>query len=78
LEPVSAQGVLQKCSLPENDAEFAPSSIDSKGRREAQVRNANGLVPTVIEQTNRGERSYDIFSRLLKERRRRRAEIAAL
>lgn len=26
------------------------------------------LVPTVIEQTNRGERSYDIFSRLLKER----------
>ncbi len=26
------------------------------------------LVPVVIEQTNRGERSYDIFSRLLKER----------
>ena len=26
------------------------------------------LVPTVIEQTNRGERAYDIFSRLLKER----------
>ena len=26
------------------------------------------LVPIVIEQTNRGERSYDIFSRLLKER----------
>lgn len=26
------------------------------------------LVPMVIEQTNRGERSYDIFSRLLKER----------
>lgn len=28
----------------------------------------NVLVPTVIEQTNRGERSFDIFSRLLKER----------
>ena len=28
----------------------------------------SSLVPTVIEQTNRGERSYDIFSRLLKER----------
>ncbi|HHT25352.1 MAG TPA: ATP-dependent Clp endopeptidase proteolytic subunit ClpP [Clostridiaceae bacterium] len=28
----------------------------------------NNLVPMVIEQTNRGERSYDIFSRLLKER----------
>ena len=27
-----------------------------------------GLVPMVVEQTTRGERSYDIFSRLLKER----------
>ncbi len=26
------------------------------------------LVPVVVEQTNRGERSYDIFSRLLKDR----------
>ena len=26
------------------------------------------LVPIVIEQTNRGERSYDIYSRLLKDR----------
>ncbi|HVL99711.1 MAG TPA: ATP-dependent Clp protease proteolytic subunit [Egibacteraceae bacterium] len=29
---------------------------------------ANYLVPMVIEQTNRGERSFDIYSRLLKER----------
>lgn len=29
---------------------------------------ANHLVPTVIEQTNRGERAFDIYSRLLKER----------
>lgn len=29
---------------------------------------AGGLVPMVIEQTPRGERSYDIYSRLLKER----------
>lgn len=28
----------------------------------------NGLVPMVIEQTARGERSFDIYSRLLKER----------
>jgi len=28
----------------------------------------NALVPMVVEQTNRGERAYDIFSRLLKER----------
>ena len=29
---------------------------------------SNALVPMVVEQTSRGERSYDIFSRLLKER----------
>ncbi|MBJ7538844.1 ATP-dependent Clp endopeptidase proteolytic subunit ClpP [Marinomonas transparens] len=29
---------------------------------------SNGLVPMVIEQTARGERSFDIYSRLLKER----------
>ena len=28
----------------------------------------NSLVPMVVEQTSRGERAYDIFSRLLKER----------
>ena len=28
----------------------------------------NSLVPYVVEQTNKGERSYDIFSRLLKDR----------
>lgn len=28
----------------------------------------NHLVPMVVEQTNRGERSYDIYSRLLKDR----------
>src|SRR5437879_5936059 len=28
----------------------------------------NYLVPVVVEQTNRGERSYDIYSRLLKDR----------
>lgn len=35
---------------------------------EHAIRNASGLVPMVIEQTSRGERSYDIYSRLLKER----------
>ena len=28
----------------------------------------NQLVPMVVEQTSRGERAYDIYSRLLKER----------
>ena len=28
----------------------------------------NTLIPMVVEQSNRGERAYDIYSRLLKER----------
>ena len=28
----------------------------------------NNLIPMVVEQTSKGERSYDIYSRLLKER----------
>lgn len=32
------------------------------------IQTALNLVPMVVEQTNRGERAYDIFSRLLKER----------
>lgn len=37
------------------------------GQRDGTIRNL-GLIPMVVEQTARGERSYDIFSRLLKER----------
>jgi ATP-dependent Clp protease protease subunit len=36
--------------------------------RDPQDTYANYLVPMVVEQTNRGERAYDIYSRLLKER----------
>ncbi|MBS38796.1 MAG: ATP-dependent Clp endopeptidase, proteolytic subunit ClpP [Thiotrichales bacterium] len=39
--------------------------IDSAGARDIRALN---LVPMVVEQSARGERSYDIFSRLLKER----------
>jgi len=35
------------------------------GRHESIVRNY--LVPTVVEQTNRGERAFDLYSRLLKD-----------
>lgn len=35
---------------------------------DSMIKNTSGLVPMVIEQTSRGERSYDIYSRLLKER----------
>lgn len=34
----------------------------------ASLITASGLVPMVVEQTARGERAYDIYSRLLKER----------
>ncbi|MDP3710012.1 MAG: ATP-dependent Clp protease proteolytic subunit, partial [Polaromonas sp.] len=34
----------------------------------AQDTQGLGMVPMVIEQSGRGERSYDIYSRLLKER----------
>jgi ATP-dependent Clp protease protease subunit len=43
-----------------------------KGKSGAQVRHEEvrdlGLIPMVIEQSGRGERAYDIYSRLLKER----------
>ena len=41
---------------------------DIPGDRILQGPQALGLVPMVVEQTARGERSYDIFSRLLKDR----------
>lgn len=41
--------------------------IEVKNKGES-MSSANYLIPTVIEQTNQGERAYDIYSRLLKER----------
>lgn len=41
-------------------------SLNPYARLPAEIRSA--LVPIVVEQTARGERSYDIYSRLLKER----------
>lgn len=34
----------------------------------SDIKNAGGLVPIVVEQSARGERSYDIYSRLLNEK----------
>jgi ATP-dependent Clp protease protease subunit len=42
-----------------------PNKFNAQG--DYEIRNL-GLVPMVVEQTARGERSYDIYSRLLKER----------
>ena len=41
-------------------------ALESRGKR--KLGEALGLIPMVVEQTNRGERSYDIFSRLLNDR----------
>ncbi|HEV3328377.1 MAG TPA: ATP-dependent Clp endopeptidase proteolytic subunit ClpP [Acidimicrobiales bacterium] len=37
-------------------------------RQSEHLRSSDYLVPTVIESSNRGERAYDLYSRLLKER----------
>lgn len=47
--------------------------LDVLSRNQAEhyiegIRNAGGLVPMVVEQTPRGERAFDIYSRLLKDR----------
>ena len=48
-----------------NELTSLPDEIGGSGMGEAP---SGGLVPKVVEQTTRGERAYDIFSRLLKER----------
>ena len=48
--------------------EFHPRSEMDGSMTDARDMTMNTLVPMVVEQTNRGERAYDIFSRLLKER----------
>jgi len=49
-----------------SDFDFSPHGA-AIGQMNNQINNL-GLVPMVIEQTSRGERSFDIYSRLLKER----------
>lgn len=45
-----------------------PMNPDPMGNRSVWDPQALGLIPMVIEQSGRGERAYDIYSRLLKER----------
>jgi len=45
-----------------------PMNSDPMGARSPWDPHALGLIPMVIEQSGRGERAYDIYSRLLKER----------
>ena len=46
----------------------SPELTGSGASRIERIQDAGGLVPMVVESTGRGERSYDIYSRLLKER----------
>ena len=45
----------------------ASAASDGGERSEPEMRGQNYLVPNVVEQTSRGERAYDLYSRLLKE-----------
>ena len=50
---------------------MSPDSQSSSVNRKSPIANeleVPVLIPMVIEQTGRGERAYDIYSRLLKER----------
>jgi ATP-dependent Clp protease protease subunit len=51
-----------------NSLKDNPEMTDNNPMHGAQNTQALNLVPIVVEQTARGERSYDIYSRLLKER----------
>ncbi len=47
---------------------FSRDKLEETVKMTDTIDTAMNLVPMVVEQTNRGERAYDIFSRLLKER----------
>ncbi|MDQ2892424.1 MAG: ATP-dependent Clp protease proteolytic subunit [Pseudomonadota bacterium] len=54
---------------PFETGDFAsPLAAAGIGLQQTSMQPGAGLVPIVIEQSNRGERSFDIFSRLLRER----------
>jgi ATP-dependent Clp protease, protease subunit len=65
---------VTKCvAVLEQHGGFAPTAPNRWSKAGRSMRDPvdiymNTLVPMVVEQTNRGERAYDIFSRLLKER----------
>ena len=52
---------------PAHDHDARPRSRARARARAELERTSNMLIPMVVEQTNRGERAYDIYSRLLKD-----------
>ena len=59
-----SRAVLRQCRA----GAAQSSSSSSLWTPPSAVSHPTGLVPIVVEQTGRGERSYDIYSRLLKDR----------
>src|SRR6516164_5282072 len=60
-----------RMAIPHHNDDCRASQVGDCMRAVPQewLKNArSSLVPTVVEQTNRGERAYDLYSRLLKER----------
>lgn len=70
--PISVAGDLRLSGLgpvtrtPADLAEWVPGAFAPYDRRARET--LMSLVPMVVEQTSRGERAYDIFSRLLRDR----------
>ena len=56
------------CRFPKNTSTAADGRPCVRRSRQMGVNRMSTLIPMVIEQTNRGERSFDIYSRLLKDR----------
>ncbi len=64
---VSGSGVPHPQSYHEESGGIFPGTALIPMNRTERKRMSSLLVPMVVEQTSRGERSYDIYSRLLKE-----------
>jgi ATP-dependent Clp protease protease subunit len=47
---------------------MSSSPIFSLSNTAANLNQVNGMLPVVVEQSGRGERAFDIYSRLLRER----------
>lgn len=52
----------------DSNSSYSLSSTDSTGTSGAPLTTGLGMVPMVVEQSARGERAFDIYSRLLKDR----------
>ena len=79
LEDQALNGWFQQAKVSDETVSFSDVMEDNNGKdfkcinihvmnQDRALEAAGGLVPIVIEQTARGERSFDIYSRLLKER----------